>query len=225
MRSAPPAHEYYGLSQSEAGAPAVTLATARTIQQLLDLDVHQAITVWAEWGPTFIPPLDKGTENRPGKPPKTILGKRVAFHNGTYLGGRKGKKAREKAFAAVLSAAEMSGWRVVDDDKVDRSPGWFVIPKPGVSEVNLVKGYKVVPYNIDKIPLGAITFTAIITGYEEPTETPTRLWQYGSDMENPDDRSYGWHVEHVVPLMTPIPCAGIQGFWPLSRLLKYDEIT
>jgi hypothetical protein len=184
------------------------LASASCITDLRDLGIERAITLWPEWGPTFTQ-LDKRTENRPMAPPRNIVGQRVAFHNGTYLGGRKGGPAGVDGVRRMLhTATTISGWNF--------NGSW---PSTGpcrhvhLGSGTLTKGDARVAFDGDKIPLAAITFTAIITGFSLPTRWPTRPWQFASSNGN---RSYGWHVEQVVVLTTPIPCSGLQGFWPLK---------
>lgn len=183
------------------------LTRASRITDLLDLGIERALTLWPEWGETFTR-LDKRIENRPMAPPKNLIGKRVAFHNGTYLGGRKGGPAGVDGIRGMLHTATIAGWHFSGS-----------LPSTGpcrhvhLGSGTLTKGHTRVPFDGDKIPLAAILFTAIITGFEIPTRWPTRPWQFAS---SDDNRSFGWHVDEVVALDVPIPCSGLQGFWPLK---------
>ena len=203
------------------------LAAATTLHDLIDLGVERGFTLWPEWGPAFTH-LDKGgqpaaripgIENRPNPPPKNLVGKRIAFHNGAHFGGRAGSRARAEGFSAVLTTAASAGWKVLGD--VVKNDG-RILPQPWVREVQLIKGDKHVLYEIDNIPRSAITFTAVIAGYEEPTDSPKYPWQHASDPEDSEDWSYGWHVTDVVVLRTPIPCAGLQGPWTLAGAIERE---
>ena len=68
----------------------------------------------------------------------------------------------------------------------------------------------------------AITFTAVIAGFEPPTDSPKYPWQFASDPEDSESWSYGWHVTDVVVLRAPIPCAGLQGPWTLAGAIERE---
>lgn len=193
------------------------LESARTIQDLLVLGVERAITLWPEWGRAFTV-LDKRVENRPMPPPPGLIGKRIAWHNGAHVGGRKGAVAHAEGVAAVFDAARASGWTVGAPFVTDSE----TVMHAKVKRVELRKDDQRVVMSADgsDIVRSAITFTAVITGYTEPTVAPTMPWQFGSDPADSESWSYAWHIADVVVLATPIECAGIQGFWPLSRLVK-----
>lgn len=194
-----------------------------TVADLLSLGVERAITLWPEWGVAFTN-LDKRVENRPMKPPKNLIGKRVAFHMGAYVGGRKGNPAHIEGLESLTGTAKAAGWDV-GRMVIHRGPAWIRLTKDG-RQVDidtrwnpLGEGRPCVEGAVG-IVTSAITFTGIISGYTPPTDTPTMPWQIRSDPNNPESWSYAWHIEDVVPLAKPIPGAGIQGFWPLSRLVK-----
>lgn len=193
-----------------------------TLADLFALGVERGLTIWPEWGPAFTM-LDKGgsaghpgIENRPMAAPKTMLGKRFALHAGAHIGGRAGKTALAEGFAAVLTAAKISGW-IIDGDVVEHRGR--MLPQPWVHTVRLTKGDRVVEYDIDAIPRSAIIATAVLRGSLEPTSKPAHPWQFASDPADPDSWAYGWILDDLVPLAKPIPCPGLQGFWPLKRLV------
>lgn len=225
-------HEHYGLSEAEAGRPAVTLATARTLQHLIDLGVERAYSLWPEWGPAFTH-LDKGgqpaapgrpaipgIENRPNPPPKGLIGKRIAFHMGAHIGGRKGSVAHYEGIAAVFDTARAAGWEI--------SAPYFIpsraVVGARVKMVELRKGDRRVELSAEGagIITSAITFTAVLAGFEPPTDSPKYPWQHASDPEDSEDWSYGWHITDVVVLRTPIPCAGLQGPWTLAGAIARE---
>lgn len=98
------------------------LESASSLQDLLDLGVDRAITLWPEWGPAFTH-LDKGgqpaapgqpaipgIENRPNPPPKGLIGKRIAFHMGAHIGGSSGASNAVAGIGAMLRTAASAGW-------------------------------------------------------------------------------------------------------------------
>ena len=209
------------------------LAAASTIQQLIGLGVERGFTLYPEWGLAFTH-LDKGgqpaagipgIENRPNPPPKNLIGKRIAFHNGAHVGGRPGRTAFDDGVESVVETARAMGWLVTGfrsgdarwigfekGDKVVRlDPRWD--PVGG--------GQPVVEHGIG-IVRSAITFTAVIAGFEPPTDSPKYPWQFASDPEDSEDWSYGWHVTDVVVLRAPIPCAGLQGPWTLAGAIERE---
>lgn len=211
------------------------LAAATTLQALIDLGVERGFTVWPEWGPAFTH-LDKGgqpaaqipgIENRPNPPPKNLIGKRIAFHNGAHVGGRKGGVAHQDGVDAVVETARAAGWMVARFRTDDASSRWISFEKDGkIVRLDpnwnpLGDGQRATPDAIG-IPRSAITFTAVIAGYEPPTDSPKYPWQHASDPQDSEDWSYGWHVTDVVVLRTPIPCAGLQGPWTLAGAIERE---
>lgn len=211
------------------------LAAAATLQALIDLGVERGFTVWPEWGPAFTH-LDKGgqpaaqipgIENRPSKPPKNLIGKRIAFHNGAHVGGRKGGKAHQEGLYAVTATAKAADWEIRLIAGERGHGAWVEFHKDGrIVRLDtrwdpLGGGTPAVPDAIG-IVRSAITFTAVIAGYEEPTDSPKYPWQHASDPQDSEDWSYGWHVTDVVVLRNPIPCAGLQGPWTLAGAIERE---
>lgn len=232
-------HEHYGLSEAEAGRPAVTLATAATLQHLIALGVERGFTLYPEWGPAFTH-LDKGgqpaaripgIENRPNPPPAGLIGKRIAFHNGAHVGGRPGNKAHQEGLYALTATAKSAGWEIrlmhqagggawVEFHKSDKIVRLDTRWDPRADEG--MDARKAVTPDAIGIVRSAITFTAVLSGFEPPTDTPKYPWQRASDPEVGEDWSYGWHVTDVVALRTPIPCAGLQGPWTLAGAIERE---
>ena len=211
------------------------LESAATLQDLIDIRVERGFSLWPEWGMCFTH-LDKGgqpaagipgIENRPNPPPKNLVGKRIAFHNGAHVGGRKGDKAHREGLYAVTETAKAMGWEI---SLMHQAGGgaWVEFHKAGkVVRLDtrwdpLGDGKPVVPDAIG-IVRSAITFTAVIAGFEPPTDSPKYPWQHASDPEDSEDWSYGWHVTDVVVLRTPIPCAGLQGPWTLAGAIEREK--
>jgi hypothetical protein len=211
------------------------LAEATTLQGLIDLGVERGFTIWPEWGPTFTH-LDKGgqpaartpgIENRPNPPPANLIGKRIAFHNGAHVGGRPGSGAFDEGVRAVLATARSADWEV-SSFMHPRGGVFYEMRKNGTmiswdpSWNPLAGGTPIGTVSTIGIPRSAITFTAVIAGFEPPTDSPKYPWQHASDPEDSEDWSYGWHVTDVVVLRTPIPCAGLQGPWTLAGAIARE---
>lgn len=182
--------------------------------------VRRGSSAAPEWGLAFTA-LDKRIENRPNPPPKGLIGKRIGFHNGAHIGGRPGKTARAEGIRAVLATARDAGWSV-SAQYLKQVPSVFVHVTDRKTYVELRKGERTFELAVDgeNIVTSAITFTAVIAGYEPPTDAPKYPWQHASDPEDSEDWSYGWHVTDVVVLRAPIPCAGLQGPWTIEREAK-----
>lgn len=227
-------HEHYGLSEAEAGRPAVTLATAATLQHLIALGVERGFTLYPEWGPAFTH-LDKGgqpaaripgIENRPNPPPAGLIGKRIAFHMGAHIGGRKGEPAYHEGIQGLLVTASAAGW-AMGQHRLPQGGGWFEWRKEHRHVLfdplwNPLDGGSPAHKDAIGIPRSAITFTAVIAGFEPPTDSPKYPWQFASDPQDSESWSYGWHVTDVVVLRSPIPCAGLQGPWTLAGAIERE---
>ena len=202
------------------------LAEVTTLRGLIDLGVERGFTVWPEWGPTFTH-LDKRIENRPNPPPAGLVGQRIAFHNGAHVGGRKGGTAGLEGIRAMLRTAESAGWRFTGNPPSRGERGRRGVDRRSYNDVNfgrgiLVKGDVAVDFDGIRIVTSAITFTAVIAGFEPPTDSPKYPWQFASDPEDSESWSYGWHVTDVVVLRAPIPCAGLQGPWTLAGAIERE---
>lgn len=209
------------------------LAQATTLQGLIDLGVERGFSLWPEWGLAFTH-LDKGgqpaapgqpaipgIENRPNPPPKGLIGKRIAFHMGAHIGGSSGASNAVAGIGAMLRTAASAGWSFTGNPPHTERFGRSTHLHKGSGV--LAKGSRRVPFDGEAmIVTSAITFTAVITGFEQPTDSPKYPWQHASDPEDSEDWSYGWHVTDVVVLRTPIPCAGLQGPWTLAGAIARE---
>lgn len=198
--------------------------TCDTIEDVFALGVTQAITLWPEWIVAFTH-LDKRLENRPKPPPKNLVGKRVAFHAGAHVGGSPSNPSHTRGLHALLETAKLAGW-IVELMYQPRGSAWIELRKGDVLvrlDGRFDPAQPVAPGNQPAVEgavgimRSALAFTAIIAGYSEPTVRPDKPWQFAS---TPDMKSYAWHLEDMAAISTPIPCSGIQGFWPLTRVLQ-----
>lgn len=168
-----------------------------TVDDLIRSGVTRALSLWPEW-PYAIIHLDKDLECRGADIPRTIRGRRFALHAGAHIGGRPGANARLDGLSALIgTAAESARWRIT----------------PGVGYVELAKADKVIKLDPHKdIVTSAIVATVVVRETIRPLDKPKRPWHVRGQ--------WGWVLEELQVLETPIPCSGMQGFWPLSRLLK-----
>lgn len=180
--------------------------------------VTRALTLWPEWGVAFTR-LDKRVENRPAPPFRNLIGQRIAFHMGKWIGGR--KAGEFEGLHSLFHTAADSGWKVYrPHEKVytlrKRAPGEFV-HREGFTPFAL--GYEAEREGDIKIRVpediitSAITFTAVIGGFHPPTPDPRIPWQVGTPRN--DEPSFAWIIEDVEVLETPVACAGMQGVWTL----------
>lgn len=201
------------------------LAAATTIERLIELGVERAITLWPEWIVAFLS-LDKLLENRPKPPPKNLVGKRVAFHAGAHVGGQPSNASHTRGLYALIETAKAAGWCVeLKYTSGLNGTAWIELRKGDVlvrldGRYNpaepLGPGNRPACEGAVGIARSAIMFTAVITGHSPPTAKPDKPWQFAS---TPEAKSCAWHLEDIIPVARPILGAGVQGFWPLSRLL------
>lgn len=180
--------------------------------------VTRAMTLWPEWGIAFTR-LDKRVENRPAPPFRNLIGQRIAFHMGKWIGGR--KAGEFDGLHSLFATAAESGWKVYRPHETvytlrKRAPGELVHRDGGTMlaldyETEREGDIKIrVP---EDIITSAITFTAVIGGFHYPTADPRIPWQVGTPRG--DEPSFAWSIEDVEVLETPVACAGMQGVWSL----------
>jgi hypothetical protein len=179
--------------------------------------VTRALTLWPEWGVAFTM-LDKRVENRPMPPFRNLVGERIAFHMGKWIGGR--KAGEFEGLHSLFSTAAESGWKVYRPHETiytlrKRAPGELVHREAGglwaQAEAEREGDIKIrVP---EDIITSAITFTGVLGGFHYPTADPKVPWQVGTQRD--DKPSFAWIIEGVEVLETPVTCPGWQGVWTL----------
>jgi len=180
--------------------------------------VTRALTLWPEWGVAFTR-LDKRVENRPAPPFRNLIGQRIAFHMGKWIGGR--KAGEFEGLHSLFATAAESGWKVYRPHEMvftlrKRAPRELVHRDGGTMlaldyEAEREGDIKIhVP---EDIITSAITFTAVIGGFHPPTPDPRIPWQVGTQRD--DEPSFAWIIEDVEVLETPVTCPGMQGVWTL----------
>jgi hypothetical protein len=168
----------------------------------------KALTVWPEWL-WAMRYLDKGIENRMWRPPKDLIGKRIALHAGKYFGGADCRDVRE-AMLDVMPMAVRAGWTV------QRPGGQYHFSKE--FEESGLRNVKTTAEQISKniIP-GAIVGTANLID--------DRFVRWSSNQWGTFER-YHWHLANFRWLKSPIPARGMPGLWNFDEgLLPPDTIA
>jgi hypothetical protein len=188
------------------------------LARLRESGVTRALTLWPEWGVAFTM-LDKRVENRPMPPFRNLVGERIAFHMGKWIGGR--KAGEFEGLHSLFSTAAESGWKVYRPHETiytlrKRAPKELVRRDAGSVlaldyEAEREGDIKIrVP---EDIITSAITFTGVLGGFHYPTADPKVPWQVGTQRD--DKPSFAWIIEGVEVLETPVTCPGWQGVWTL----------
>ena len=189
--------------------------------------VTRALTLWPEWGVAFTL-LDKRVENRPMPPFRNMIGQRIAFHMGKWIGGR--QAGLLEGLRSLFATAAESGWKVYRPHETvytlrKREPGEA---RTATERVELLRPPGSVPaleYEAERegdikirvpgdIITSAITFTAIVGGFHPPTPDPRIPWQVGTPPGD-DEPAYAWILEDIDVLERPVTCPGMQGVWTL----------
>jgi hypothetical protein len=163
-----------------------------------------ALTVWPEWawaiahfGRYVGKERAKNIENRVWPVPDHMVGQWCAIHAGKYIGGRKGDNALLEGLTDLREMAE----NVAEEFGDDRIGGGL----PEYSEL---------------IPLIATSaVVAVVRLGETICLDEPKGWHIGPETLDRHGRvvkNYGWPLNDVRTLVTPVPCKGAQGLWPLS---------
>jgi len=154
----------------------------------------KALTLWPEWA-WAVANLNKTVENRTYRPPRNIVGKRIAIHAGKKVGGRyvPTSKMATPYYEIMMNSASNAGWypEVVDEAIIfKRRPKIF-------------GGYeKLIP---EYLTVGAIVATARIGGVSYLSPGRFEVWSA--------EGQYQWHLDDLVVLDDPVLCMGRQAVW------------
>jgi len=153
----------------------------------------KAITLWSEWAHAVVY-RNKRIENRNHKPPKSLIGQRVAIHAGKHIGGRPGRPATIAGARALQARHKIAtgDWLTV----IDGNDGAIITWLDGQAPAAIITS--------------AIVCTAILG---EPIEN---VGQDPPPWADPD--SLWWWPLEDVQRIDPIPCSGKQGFWDCPYL-------
>lgn len=159
----------------------------------------RAITIWPEWV-WAITHLGKNVENRSRRTKVLQPGDEFAIHSGAYLGGSSKYVKAAEVFYPVDQMARRSGWRT------------------GIRAAdNVVVAYNVnhpqtVETSIHTLPYGSVVAIATFSGLLDPSCVPCN-----SETDWPwwDNQQFGYRLDDVRVLSTPIWCRGQQGLWNL----------
>lgn len=165
----------------------------------------KALTVWQPWA-SLIAIGAKPYEFRGWKPPRSIIGQRIAIH----AGARPVKAGEVRALILALKGSP--GWsqpglhkdkalpaleRVLEGLTVAKQPG----PLFGDQEPPM-------------LPLSHVVCTAIVG---EPKRGDLCAAEFGVDAGNDSDRegtfNWGWPMLDIINLEPPVAARGAQGLW------------
>ena len=147
----------------------------------------KAITLKHPWA-FAVARLDKRIENRTWKPPPSLIGRRIAIHGGAMPKGQ----ALEDAYNDMLVITQRIATRTYFNEMPEPLLSWLQENDYGNSKLK------------DWITPGIVA-TATLKGVVTTSDSP---WFFGP---------YGWVLEDVEPLETPVPHRGAQGLWPVSE--------
>lgn len=131
--------------------------------------------------------LDKRIENRTWKPPPSLIGRRIAIHGGAIPKG-------DSAFADTMFDVKVILRDIITAEYMS---------KLSTAQVNWIRARNcnVLRTWITPGIVATATLKSVVTTSDSP-------WFFGP---------YGWVLEDVEPLETPVPHRGAQGLWPVSE--------
>ncbi len=167
----------------------------------------KALTVWQPWA-SLIAIGAKPYEFRGWKPPRAIIGQRIAIH----AGARPIKESEVRALLLGLNSEQhlvclhgdiaIPALKRVLASLVDSGDHLFMQEPPPPLP-----------------PLSHIVCTAIVG---EPKRGDVCAREFGASSGNDSDRegtfNWGWPMLHVQPCEPPIPAKGAQGLWDYHGL-------
>lgn len=150
----------------------------------IDMMPVRALTLWAEWIPTFIH-MGKRVENRGWPAPKHLIGNRIALHTGAAWPGPNSER-----------------WINFQLTTVDQ--GWWVHqPQHGLIECASVDQEG--PTITAQVARGCIELLATVKECVHIDKLqPGKRWAFGP---------WCWLLDDVRRLADPIPARGKQGLW------------
>lgn len=152
----------------------------------------KAITIWQPWA-TLIVQGAKPYEFRRWKPPRSLIGQRIAIH----AGARPIRRDEVLTLLAQLYHPRKYGQPCL------HAP--LALPVLELAKANPKAG---------ALPLSHIVGTAILG---EPKRGDLCAAEFGEEAGNDSDRddtfNFGWPLTDIDKLMPPIPARGAQGFW------------
>ncbi len=144
----------------------------------------KALTIWQPWA-SLIAAGAKPYEFRGWRPPRSIIGQRIAIH----AGARKQQQSEVSYLAFRCSTAERASRSAIIPDKA----------------LPVLERWR-------DLPMSAIVCTAILG---EPVDGATAAESMGAalnDSEREGTFNWGWPLTDIIP-EPAIPARGRQGFW------------
>ncbi len=166
----------------------------------------KALTVWQPWA-SLIAIKAKPYEFRGWKPPRSIIGRRIAIHAGV-------RPVRKSEVLELLG-------RLRGGDPKDNPCLKPDLAIPALERVlaSLTTGGGALfgsEENPGGLPLGHVVCTAIVG---EPKRGDLCAEEFsviaGNDSDRDEHYNWGWPMQDVRALMPPIPARGSQGLWDI----------
>lgn len=154
------------------------------------IDPIPALTIWPEWGPTFLR-LDKHVENRGWPPPGWLIGRQLVLHAGANIGG--GSVAR--GFRWLGETAHAAGWWV------EGTPG---SARAGRSPLLTYARLDGTNGGETEIVTGAVIARVRLLGASQEDDFGCR-WSIPGE--------WHWHLGEFEVPEVPVPARGSQRLW------------
>lgn len=152
----------------------------------------KALTIYQPWA-TLILIGAKPYEFRKRKPPKSLIGERIAIH----------------ASARAVRKSEVERLLVRTNGKLENTPCLH----PKIAS----RALRTMLEDLSILPLGHVVCTAVLgepkPGIECAKEFGLKVPETGNDSERDDHFHWGWPLTDIEPLEPPLLARGQQGFW------------
>ncbi|WWT39816.1 hypothetical protein [Microcystis phage Mwe-JY25] len=166
----------------------------------------KALTIWQPWA-SLIAIGAKPYEFRGWKPPRAIIGQRIAIH----AGARPVKASEVRRLLLALKGDPRMANPCLKAD--------IAIPALERVLASLARSPDTL-FNTEAvaaIPYSHIVCTAVVG---EPKRGDDCAREFGEDAGNDSDRedtfNWGWPMLRVEPCMPPVPARGAQGLWSVN---------
>ncbi len=166
----------------------------------------KAITLWPEWA-WAITRLHKNVENRTYKPPRSIeIGTELAIHAGATWGGSGKYQRLDNVFAPVAMMARRAGWRT------------GVNMAEGTIQAYSVNNPAAFNDRVGNISSGGVVAVVKFGGVLVPGVADPREWPWWAVNQ------FGYILNNVAVLETPVPCRGQQRIWNLKGAVLAEVV-
>lgn len=153
----------------------------------------KALTIWQPWASLILIGA-KPYEFRGWKPPRALIGQRMAIHAGT-------RKIKRDEVLGIIGA--LQGLPGTVSPCLHAEPAFEFLLK-------VANGYA--------LPHGAVIGSAIVGEPKRGDAIAAEFGaQYGNDSDRMDTFNWGWPMLDVQPLLPPAEVPGKQGLWDFNE--------